>query len=246
MRKLCTYILLVIAILAFSGCYATKANPGSSPRIVPEDAAGKYNAPVLLQETSGSTNLNENTLAHIRRNLIRIFYVWHYIDIYGKEIEGSSWGSGVLFNKQYVITCYHLGKERPLGIFKAYLLDEGRVRFENATIEKFNEAEDLLLLKLENPVKWKTVRLADEVIYGEQIYFGGYTPLPVPRIRIHRLSTYKKGIYLHPVFFGDSGGGVFNSRGELIGIIYLTYKINGTFTLIGYAVLLEKIKAFLE
>jgi len=37
MRKLCTYILLVIAILVFSGCYATKATIEYNPHFAPPD-----------------------------------------------------------------------------------------------------------------------------------------------------------------------------------------------------------------
>lgn len=239
MRKLHIYLTLVVVILAFSGCVASKANVAPSPSLA-------LNASVLVQKEPKPASINKTTLAHIKQNLVRIFYIWEYVDIYGEKVESSTWGSGVLFNRQYVITCYHLGEERPLGKFKVALVFEGRLWFECATVERFNATEDLLLLKLENPVEWKTVRLASKITYGEEIYFGGYTPFPVPRVRMQRLATHKLGIYLHPIFYGDSGGGVFNANGELIGIIYLIYKTDGTFTLVGYAIPLEKLRAFLK
>jgi S1-C subfamily serine protease len=58
------------------------------------------------------------------------------------------------------------------------------------------------------------------------------------------------GIMVHPVFNGDSGGGVYNTKGELLGIINTVlslreYNVMHSI-LIGYAIPLEIIKEFLK
>jgi hypothetical protein len=135
---------------------------------------------------------------------------------------------------------------KPDGEFSIIITDGEESRNLGAEIIKVNAEKDLLLLRLSEPLPWKTTSLASKFKWGEKIYFGGYSAMPLPRIRIGFATGNNKGIYLHPIYFGDSGGGVFNDKQRLLGIIYLTYTVSEIPLLVGYAIPLEDIREFLE
>lgn len=173
----------------------------------------------------------------VQQSLARISYV---------SPNGDSRGSGVVINQEYVLTCHHIIREKPGGKFSIIISTGKESRNLGAEVIKINPEKDLMLLKLSEPVPWKTTSPAKEFKWGERIYFGGYSALPLPKIRIGFATKRSQGIYLHPIYFGDSGGGVFNKKQKLMGIIYLTYEIGGIPSLVGYAIPLEDIREFLE
>ena len=159
-----------------------------------------------------------------------------------KTISG---GSGVVLKQEYVLSCYHIIRGKPVGELRILITNGKESRNLGATIVKTDPERDLLLLKLDEPVPWETAKLAKKIEWGEKMYFGGYSALPLPLIRIGNVTTNSKGIYVHPIYYGDSGGGVFNETEQLIGIMYLLYEVYSVPTLAGYAIPLNKIKEFL-
>lgn len=158
----------------------------------------------------------------------------------------ESIGSGVVINGKYVLSCFHLIKDKPGGKFSIIVGTSEMAVNIGADVIKVDSDKDLMLLKLSETIPWETTHLADEIKWGELMYYGGYSVLPLPKIRIGVITTrFDLGIYLHPIYFADSGGGVFNANQELIGIIYKTYVINGIPSLIGYAVPLDDIREFI-
>lgn len=189
---------------------------------------------------------NTPVVDNISKHTVRIVYVVEFRDTYGENVAGGSMGSGVLVNKQEVLTCYHLASDKMPGKFTLYITGDGQTETREGTIKKFNKEKDLLLLRLDKPVDREGIKIAEGVTHGETMYFGGYSALPMPRVRMGQVTFSTKGIFVQPVFFGDSGSGVFNISGELIGIIYIMFEVNYDYTYMGYAVSLQAIREFLK
>ena len=185
---------------------------------------------------------------HIYQNVVRVMYVSEFEDIFGNKVEEVPYGSGVYIENEKFLTSYHLPEDKPIGKFNIIASGEKGSYLVEGIIEKYDSDSDLVLLKTNEPLPWSGVKIAEkESEFDEKIYFGGYSSFPLPKIRITFKMPHKLyGTYLDPIYFGDSGGGVFNDRGELEGIICLTFNLYNIPSLRGYAVPLEKIRRFLD
>lgn len=185
-------------------------------------------------------------------NTVKIVYTATYESIAGDKIVSQGIGSGVLIAPDKILTCRHLVSSYQPGVFQVHYSDGKTVSIrENAKILKADAKLDLMLLQVEPAFPDSGVKIAIRVPgLGEPVYFTGHTILPVSCLRFYLFNENSRGIMLHPVYRGDSGGGVFNTKGELIGIINVILALREAgvqfSTLIGYAVSLENIKEFLK
>ncbi len=88
---------------------------------------------------------------------------------------------------------------------------------------------------------------------GEDLMFFGLNGMFLPRLRYIKamIDEFRSNeILIHPMYWGDSGGPVCNSAGELVGFITKIYfGVHGYLIyndLIGGAMPLDEIRKFLE
>lgn len=138
----------------------------------------------------------------------------------------KSWGTGVVLGDSakgtLIVTAYHVAK--PLSTCRLETNDYAGIKIVIADKKK-----DLAILISSTHTTIKTV-LVDPVI-GEHIYAIGY---PNPIIQKGAIVAVTDGLVvsyydeqeLHrtsaPVYFGNSGGGVWNNKGQLVGIVLAT------------------------
>lgn len=187
-------------------------------------------------------------------NTAKIVYTATYKTITGDDVVDQGAGTGILIAPNRVLTCYHLVVNYQPGTFAVFITDGKSVfsrKNEEVKIIKSDKLKDLLLLEVTPPFNETGVSVAAKSPrLGEPIFFTGYTLLPVSTMRFSQYNENNRGIMLYPVYRGDSGGGVFNTKGELVGIIncVLLLKEGGVQfpTFIGYAMPLDVIQGFLK
>jgi len=199
----------------------------------------------------------QEVLDQINQVTIKIFYSVEFQDIYHKNFMQISMGSAVFISNRRALTVMHIAANKYTGELFGYVSNGNKGKEKRVFNIVDFEAEDDLALIETKPVNFQGAKLAQDAKFGEPIIFAGYNAIDLPKLRFGFLSENKdalnpkfNGYLFHPVFYGDSGGGGFNIKGELVGImrIYIFVKeekINSN-SFMGYMVPLEKIKAFLE
>lgn len=211
-----------------------------------------------------SDNLEKNTAP-----IVDINYLIHS-SVFVKTPNGLGSGTVIAKTKDatYILTCWHVirellnqTKEPKIGAAIGYNLyndldsNNGTVMY-GAFIIKFDETVDLALLKINfiddkmtvaSIAKW-------EPKIGETVYSVG-NPLGILRtVSRGILSNYQQDLYYvsdNMTTFGNSGGGLFNNRGELIGVpsqipIYPAFGSNGIPAAgLGFSINLIAIRNFL-
>ena len=166
--------------------------------------------------------------------------------------DGRVWGSGTL-TKHGILSVYHLVEGRVRGKLIASFQDGTTIVTREVHLAWFDPSADLALFTLDSPLPkgWGHIKLAKKSKIGEKIAFAGFNSAALARLRFDFMEEYiKYGTMIHPVWFGDSGGGVFNANNRLIGIIkvlifneFYGYPVA---TLCGYATSLDKIHRFMD
>jgi S1-C subfamily serine protease len=173
--------------------------------------------------------------------------------------QGTSTGTSFMVSQEYMMTSYHVVKGKPnIGIYvngKEY----------TATVAGVNERSDLALLKVPGlrgtPL---SVGNISGVKLGEEVFTLGFPNMEIQGIKpkytkgdVSSLTGIKDDPTLMqisvPIQPGNSGGPLFNSKGQVIGVIAAT--LNNASTLkntgalpqnVNYAVRVDKIGAFLS
>lgn len=172
-------------------------------------------------------------------------------------------------NNMYILTCAHVVEEiirenekgNPLGASVGYTMidDNGRllgVVFYGASIIKYDETTDLALLKTfivdDNLI---AVNIASEEPQKGDVVYSVGSPLGLIRtVSKGILSNKEDGFYIsdNTITFGNSGGGLYNIKNELIGVParVLVYQIDDANIVpesgLGLSITLQIIKEFLE
>ena len=161
-------------------------------------------------------------------------------------------GSGVLLKDGYVLSCHHV-IENGVGHLIIKFQNEDKIIGRELIVISSNEADDLTLFKISQPMPegWGYIRVAKKLTAGDRLMYAGFNASALAQLRFDFAESYPKyGTMLHPVYYGDSGGGVFRYNGRLVGIINkLIVDIRfgyHTNTYIGYAASLEKVRQFLK
>ena len=153
-----------------------------------------------------------------------------------EDFEVSASGSGIFIGymsdgRQIILTADHVCNPRTLGVFIPYKEKKINVTdfygnsFE-AEVIKSEYDQDICALAVENSSVTPVSISFNQLSYGEKVYniaapMSIFNPGAVPL-----LDGYFSGflgedaLYTIPAAPGSSGSGIFNSRGELVGIIH--------------------------
>ncbi len=181
----------------------------------------------------------------------KVIYIIEDTDILGIQYGRIASASCVFFEKNRCLTNLHLLREKPKGQIVIELQQGKSITFYKAEIDYWDgtTALDLVVLKTKKNVPIEPVKLARSCTVGEDIMYGGYGSFPFPKIRFGKLNyDPQNGFYADDIFYGDSGSGLFNMRGELMGVFYRIYTLKSSSeeTFRGYAIPLETLRQFLN
>lgn len=197
---------------------------------------------------------------HIERNGVMVVYTYRFEDSLGIFHFGKGYCAGGIFEGNKVITAGHIVHARPKGHgnIMVQLWNQKTQKYDilidgHAKILKFDIERDLLLLEIKEEVKWETFKIAESLTMGEDLIYFGLNSFQLPRIRYIRAMVDEarlNRLLITPMFWGDSGGPVCNSRGEIVGFITQIYEAfyRGQLynPMLGGAVPLGEIKEFLK
>lgn len=166
--------------------------------------------------------------------------------------EGRIWGSGVL-TEHGVLSANHILGDKELGDIIVHFQDGMRMETRTLKLIWADEQADLALFQLVTPMPkgWGYIKIAKKYKVGAEISFIGFNSAGFARLRFDRVEeNIKYGTMLKPIWFGDSGGGVFNKSGKLLGIIgkllFNDFRGYPVATMVGYASSLDEIHKFFD
>jgi hypothetical protein len=124
-----------------------------------------------------------------------------------------------------------------------------------ATIVKISVAADLALLEIADPPNHEIAPISPSPFLGQQIhiighpgreeftYFPGYISSIRRSLDQQEIGTTELLQISAPIYFGNSGGGLFNSKGELLGVCTF---LKANIPNIGYFISSSELKKFLD
>lgn len=140
----------------------------------------------------------------------------HSVSIFNVN-PGMSLCTGVVIDKDekytYVITCKHC-----LSMNEEYYVENSKVKFMISVSE-----EDLMYLVIEGNLKDKEpVIIVDSPLIDEKVYYLGYPSLHKDYVSEGKIVRYSDdwGYANLTIKGGCSGGGIFNKKQELVGIVW--------------------------
>ena len=155
---------------------------------------------------------------------------------YGQSVEGTSSGSGFILTEDgYVVTNYHVIE----GANDVQVLSQGR--YLKTEIVGYDELTDLAVLRVMEDVHLPAVKMGDiaqvrvgdwAIVIGNPLgkQFADTVTIGVVSALNRELdgSSIVKMLQTDAAInSGNSGGGLFNTRGELIGVPSLKFSSNG-------------------
>lgn len=200
------------------------------PSVVTVYTSNSYNAPELFSQVSASKNLNRNI----------------------------SLGSGVIVNKEgFIVTSYHVVYNK-----KTVIVITNNGNFYEVEVVKQDKEIDLALLKIKDNIvnslqpitiaaSTKDSQIGDDVFtignpfgIGISVSSGIISALPASINNIASMgSLIQTDAAMNP---GSSGGGLINTKGELIGINTALYSSTGSFSGISFAIPAETVLLFVN
>lgn len=156
-------------------------------------------------------------------------------------------GSGTLFDRGYILTAGHVVNAAPESSRQIYVFFRDKEDFVKASVVAIVDEGpyDYAILKLEADMKIDGIKIAKKEAHeGDNVAWGGSPKRHAFFLRFGKLQAMTHYFMVEhgalslrefdvpfwaifPGESGDSGGGIFNSSGELISIIYLKHPING-------------------
>lgn len=149
-------------------------------------------------------------------------------DMFGEEKEMQWTGTGVVIkqSKEYswILTNNHVAgfsEGEEVGELHLYVV-QGETLILVQDIKR-SKLWDMALIKIANPLKDKrSIKGVSEVLPSDKVFLVGH--------HLGRLYLYGEGVFAGydddlgviqvPTLFGNSGSGVFNSSGELVGLVF--------------------------
>lgn len=144
------------------------------------------------------------------------------INVYDSDNELISTGSGVVaFENDIILTNAHVIEDN----YKIEVISENNTKYQVDGVLDYNKKKDIAILKLTSSKGLKKVKIGRKVKVGSDVTAIG-SPLGLKNTIstgiISAMFQDNIEVYQHtaPISPGSSGGALFNSKGELIGITY--------------------------
>ena len=191
-------------------------------------------------------------ISNAAKSIVLIAYEVKQVDIFGETYSSANRCGGVIISPTKILTVAHLFDGLPADGTITILFSDNKTKITDAKIIKFDRKLDLVLLSIPAiPEGAHPVELASQAPeLGADIFVMGFTTISLPALRFMKYAESPKGIFIFPSYYGDSGGGIFNSKGQLIGIMQsimiITTSETKQTTYFGYGATLKKIKEFLK
>jgi S1-C subfamily serine protease len=230
-------IILILALLWVAFCSSVQASTFS----------GSLTIGTLIHQgkTTDINNLKNHTV---------IVFQYETITTNGVSKKQGEIGAGVIIDKRHILTAFHVvtdivynpNNATDLGAYYNTIDHQSHY----LTIEKYDKDKDLALLVIENSAPdliGNPLTLSTNITVGESIFTIGHPDqgydLTVGTVsEIHLASAGTKIPLNANIRAGNSGGGVINSDGELIGIVL----DDANFSNIGYMIGASEVQDFLR
>ncbi|MGE5328012.1 MAG: S1C family serine protease [Deltaproteobacteria bacterium] len=232
---LLTILTLLICVPVFAGTIIYKLYPASYPILVDGEQL-RSSLPVMSYQANGGANTYVPLRAVL--DMMGANTVWNgkavditqvdtakvadsVVEIYAcKGNNQIAQGSGVIIDYDEIMTNSHVAK---LGDSYRIIYNDGTTT--TASLIKDKPSEDIAVLEpIRKDVKPCKIGDSDEVKVGDKVFCIS-SPKGKKNVILQGKTTYLKecngyyGIWTSiGVIYGGSGGGLFNARGELIGI----------------------------
>ena len=153
---------------------------------------------------------------------------------------GSSAGSGVIirqptielhptnknFYRGYILTCDHVARKSGLIDGSMFIMFQNKIRVsQDVEVVMNSESHDVSLIRCWIPLEYKGVNISRETLkFRDTVRLCGYGGLPdIAKPRYFEAEIYRWSpsliVVLEDAVPGDSGGGIFNEKGDLVGLI---------------------------
>lgn len=159
-------------------------------------------------------------IADLKDSVVQIY-------VYGEDGEAIATGSGVVaFKDDLILTNAHVVEDN----YSLEVISENNTKYTVEGIVAYNKKKDIAILKLKNSKGLKALKTKEKIAVGDEVTAIG-SPLGLKNtVSDGILSGYFQDnieVYQHtaPISSGSSGGALFDSKGNLVGITYAS--ING-------------------
>lgn len=238
---LCLVCAIVAAILSAGTVYVVIGRGGSSVL----DSVVPTPVPVLTTVSSGESGAVNDTAAAIyelaKQQVVGIQTDITYYNIFGQSTAASVSGSGVIITEDgYILTNHHVIEDAYEGGYNVTVMMYDETSYD-AEIVGFDEDNDIALLKIDaSGLNAAQLGDSDELAVGQIIYAVGnplgelnYSMTSGIVSATNRTITTESNVAMNvfqidaAVNSGNSGGPVYNSLGQVIGIVSAKYSSTG-------------------
>lgn len=239
---LCLVCAIVASLFSAGATYVITTRSGGNSvldNIVPTPV------PVLTTVSSGSAGDVNDTAAYIyelaKQQVVGIQTDITYYNIFGQSTAASVSGSGVILTEDgYILTNHHVIEDAYEGGYDVTVMMYDETTYD-AEIVGFDRDNDLALLKIDaSGLNAAQLGDSDELTVGQVVYAVGnplgelsYTMTSGIVSATNRTITTESNVAMDvfqidaAVNSGNSGGPVYNSLGQVIGIVSAKYASTG-------------------
>lgn len=239
---LCLVCAIVASLFSAGATYIITTRSGGNSVL---DNIVSTPVPVLTTVSSGSTGDVNDTAAYIyelaKQQVVGIQTDITYYNIFGQSTAASVSGSGVIITEDgYILTNHHVIEDAYEGGYDVTVMMYDETTYD-AEIVGFDRDNDLALLKIDaSGLNAAQLGDSDELTVGQIVYAVGnplgelsYTMTSGIVSATNRTITTESNVAMNvfqidaAVNSGNSGGPVYNSLGQVIGIVSAKYASTG-------------------
>lgn len=159
------------------------------------------------------------------------------------RLAGGGGGSGIVIDSKTILTCYHVVKGQKI----VMVYQHGVVRTGQVT--KIDPKRDLAIVTLSLPLSTKGTQLSTQKItVGSKVISAGHPFLKPLYLTYGAVGSIDKNYIIHDsaVNGGNSGGGLYDSNGDLVAMNAMIMTGDGLWCGISIGIRVEILKDFLS
>lgn len=239
-----------VAVLTFTGCGTTEESTGEINTPITEAAANQNNVRISDNRNTPVVRVAQSVGPAVVGITNRVVAR----DMFNRQVESTGWGSGVIFrNDGYIVTNNHVISDSQELIVS---LADGRTF--NGKLVGADELTDIAVVKIDaKDLPTAKFGNSDDIMVGETaiaignpmgLEYSGSVTVGVISALNRTVSTNDVVSFLQTdaaINQGNSGGGLFNADGELIGIPSVKIVRNG-FEGMAFAIPINTVKIVVD